>query len=169
MKLAWTNCGNAWGEERFTEFSACGCCFTFLSYIFLFPKFEQKDVGQKDGTGTQLASFAGHPVGLRRSLVSAFSQLDFGVATLARAWGSPLVIPRSGERGYGTTPLRCFDKALTRLRLRPFECPVQRRQFEFAFDLFVLHLLFKPWEQKDVGQKDETTSARGKHGESLIL
>jgi hypothetical protein len=82
----------------------------FLSYIFLFPKFEQKDVGQKDGTGTQLASFAGHPVGLRRSLVSAFSQLDFGVATLARAWGSPLVLPRSDERGFGTTPLLCFDK-----------------------------------------------------------
>jgi len=29
--------------------------------------------------------------------------------------------------------------------------------------------LFKPWEQKDVGQKDETTSASGKHGESLTL
>jgi hypothetical protein len=53
----------------------------------------------------------GHSNGLRRSLVIALSQLDFGVATLARAWGSPLVLLRSGELGYGTTLFLWFDKA----------------------------------------------------------
>jgi hypothetical protein len=67
----------------------------FLSYIFLFNQI----------------------VGLRWNLASALLQLDFGVATLAKAWGSPLVLPGSGERGYGTTPLLCFDKALALLVL----------------------------------------------------